>query len=100
MWKLEIYFYVIIFQFFLYLNLGGKGILEQKKKVPRFHGYDKTVNPARMFFFSHNFPATARAYGWSHNSLTLDLAQCHTTLNLKQTKQLSLRTDMLLQTHI
>ena len=51
MWKLEIYFYVIIFQFFLYLNLGGKGILEQKK-VPRFHGFDKTVNPARMFFFS------------------------------------------------
>ena len=32
MWELEIYFYIIIFTFCPYLNIGCRGILELKKK--------------------------------------------------------------------
>ena len=31
MWELEIYFYSVILKFCIYLNLGYRGILEQKK---------------------------------------------------------------------
>ena len=31
MWELKIYFYYVILKFYLYLNLGCRGILELKK---------------------------------------------------------------------
>ena len=33
-WELEIYFYIVILKFCPYLNIGFRGILEQKKSCP------------------------------------------------------------------
>ena len=30
MWELKMYFYYVVFKLYLYLNLGCRGILEQK----------------------------------------------------------------------